>query len=201
MTDGTDKPATEARALIVSGNRQSYLIQRVLGWLLLIPSVIVFLVTALMGLLTLAAGILTALVPDLDGLSDVPVLAFGVPFLASGILGLVGYGALREVRELVRLRLRIDEHGITREGEPPLSLPWDRIRHLAVTRHRPGARRLIVDDGTGPELTPSDASGSLRAEFSRREYALDVPVDRLDVDAERLVQAIRHYSGQRLPDL
>jgi len=204
MADDTgEAPASESRPLVVSGDRQSYLTQRVLGWLLLVPSAIVFLLTAAAAMLSLVALILVALLSDPDkvAVSGVPALLFGLPLVASVVLGLVGYGALREVRELDRLRLRIDEHGITRENEPPLTLPWDRIRHLAVTRHRTGVRRLIVDDGTGPEMTPTDADGSLRSELRRHGFALEVPVDRLDVTAERLIQTIRHYSGRRLPDV
>jgi hypothetical protein len=180
---------------VASGLRSAYATQLILGWTLLL----VFGAVLLISLLLLP---LWALVATVERGADAgpPLLAIAISAVVSGALAMAGYGALREVRRLDGLRLVIDADGISC-GER--TVPWSRIRHATVTAGRAGSRRLLVDDGTGSELSAAHRGTSPQAIVGRvsRRYALDVPLDRLDVPADQLVGAIRRHSGQRLPDL
>lgn len=206
MVDHAGSTSPPGARVVATGRREAYPVRRAFGWILLVGFgsvfVLVVLTTLLSGVLVgigLATGA-TGLVSD----AGVALLGFAVVLLVTGGFTLVGYGAVREVRELDRLRLVIDDAGIARERPPPrVVLPWDRIRHAVVTSGRRGTRRLLVDDATGPEARPEDAGGSVGAIIGRgrRRYVLDIPIDLLDVPADDLVHAIRRHSRHRLPDM
>lgn len=206
MVDGAGNTSPAVDRIVASGRRNAYLPQRVLAWLLLVGFGSAFAVSLLLAVTWGLVAIIERM-SNVDSASDmgsggmlltiVAVLAF------SGLLTLLGYGALREVRQLDRLRLVIDRHGIAREDGAPIVVRWERIRHIIVTRGRTGTRRLLVDDGTGPEATPEDAAMSVRTIVgrARARFAIDTPIDRLDVAPEEMIRTIRHHSGHRLPDI
>lgn len=198
MKDGESHPDR----IVARGRPEAYMIQRIVGWFLLIAGGCTFAGGALVTIL----GTLSMMVGSAIGVSSPEWTTVFVTLwlvLASGALAMAGLGAVHEVRQLDGLRLIIDDRGITNDGVPEFGLPWSQIRHIAVSKGRPGFRRLKVDDGTGPEATAVDASDRLGALLRRRQpqFALSLSIDRLDVEAGDLIRAIRHHSRQRLPDL
>lgn len=204
MVDGAGNTSPAVDRIVASGRRDAYLPQRVLAWLLLVGFGSAFAINLL---LAVTWG-LVAIIDRASNIDDAPdtgsggmLLTVAAVLTVTGLLTLLSGGALREVRQLDRLRLVIDRHGIA--CEDGTVVPWERIRHIVVTRGRLGTRRLLVDDATGPEVTPEDAAMSIRAIVGRvrKKFVIDTPIDRLDVAAEEVIRAIRHHSGHRFPDI
>jgi hypothetical protein len=113
---------------------------------------------------------------------------------------------LLDAWHLKRIRLVIDNRGIAREDGRRFEVPWERVRHVAVTSGSRNARRLLVDHGAVPEswwwrqgpVRPKRAY--LRLLPGRRGFAVNVRIDMLDPDAATILNAIRYFSGGRFPD-
>jgi hypothetical protein len=112
---------------------------------------------------------------------------------------------LSDARMLRRFRAVLDHRGVSSNHRPGVVVPWERIQHVGVTGGNRGYRRLLVDDGSIPEwfwdlpkIQPGRAL--LRQLFGRAGFLVNVPIDRLNVEAAEIVTAIRSYSGGRFPD-
>jgi hypothetical protein len=136
------------------------------------------------------------------------LLTMAACFLAtlgfSAVLLMLGVKLMRMNRRLDRLRLRIGPDGIAGASLRGI-VPWERIRHVAITEGEPGLRRLIIDDGTGRPVRSHDVHlgvwGRVRMSLLDERFAVDVPIDLLDAEAGDVIRAIRHCSGGRFPDL
>ncbi|MGH3681538.1 MAG: hypothetical protein ACRDT2_15005 [Natronosporangium sp.] len=185
-----------APPLVTAGRPASYRMRRLLAWSYL-P----------VGLgQTCVLGFLTWLFVYDFGQSAFGTATCGGLAAALGLLWIyVGSRHLWEMHRLDRLRLVIGPTGISRLNRPTWHLPWEQVRHIAVTDGERGKRRLLVDDGNGTPLSPADLPFGPGAHvgwvFATRRFALDLPIDALDADAGQLIAAIRYFSGGRLPDL
>lgn len=134
------------------------------------------------------------------------LLLFFLTVLAFGIF-LFGCHYVVDAWRLERIRLVIDERGISQTDKFRTEMSWDQIRHVAVTSGSVFLRRLLVDGGTMPASwwfadTINHRRAVLRLTRPRRprRFEINAPIDRFNVGALDILWAIHHHSGGRFPD-
>lgn len=140
-------------------------------------------------------------------LSEVLVIAALLPLAA--IAWAVGVREVRDVRTLDRLQLRITDQGISwghAPDAPDNNLGWHEIRHVTITGHPPGRRRLQIEtaratSGRTPRAPrPWPRWSWLPGSSATSGPRLDLPADRLSLELLEVFEVLSRASRGRFPD-